>query len=98
MEKADGTFYTWSLRVLYDGKEYPVTTTDQKGRAVPGLYKTASAKQVDANTFEWTKVGPSIRTVRLVLISEDGRTMTCTDKRETPDGKVLSLRYVYTKQ
>jgi hypothetical protein len=49
---ADGTVYTWSLEARYDGNEYPVTTIDQNGVRVEGLYKTASVKQIDANTFE----------------------------------------------
>lgn len=91
-ERKDGTRTNLDYTVKYDGKPAPVTGTLG--------FDTIAVKQVDANTFtsEATKTGGKYGTKSRTVISNDGKTMTMTQKGTDAEGKPLSFTNVYDKQ
>jgi hypothetical protein len=70
---ADGKETTVQTTYQFDGKDYPVTGTAD--------YDSLSAKQIDANTAEFTlkKGAKTVGTTRRT-VSKDGKTLTATNK------------------
>jgi hypothetical protein len=70
---ADGKEITVQTTYQFDGKDYPVTGTAD--------YGSLSAKQIDANTAEFTlkKGGKTVGTTRRT-VSKDGKTLTATNE------------------
>jgi len=70
---ADGKETTVQTTYQFDGKDYPVAGYAE--------YDSLSAKQIDANTAEFTlkKGGKIVGTTRRT-VSKDGKTLTATNK------------------
>jgi hypothetical protein len=90
-QRKDGTAINSSYSAKYDGKEYPVTDAP---------WDTISIKQVDANTLttETKKTGGKYHTIGRTVISNDGKTMTVTNKGTDAEGKPVTNKIVYEKQ
>jgi len=90
-ERTDGTAINGANTVEYDGKDYPATGA---------TWDTVSMRQVDANTFTATstKKGGKYNVTSRTVISEDGHTMTTTNKGVNNDGKPVESTVVYDKQ
>jgi hypothetical protein len=69
--------------VKYDGNEYPT-----------------SFRVLDAYTMEWTdRTSGKLTGTGTVALSQDGKTMTDTNRAFNPEGKQISIRVlVYEKQ
>jgi len=90
----DGTAYSYSFTVNYDGKDYPIT-----GTGMPGGADTIAIKRVGTNKAEATlkKGGKEIGKSE-AEVSKDGLVSTVKSKGKTPDGKDYSTDSVYDKQ
>jgi hypothetical protein len=90
----DGTPYSYSFTVNYDGKDYPIT-----GTGMPGGADTIAIKRVGTNKAEATlkKGGKEIGKSE-AEVSKDGLVSTVKSKGKTPDGKDYSTDSVYDKQ
>jgi hypothetical protein len=91
---ADGTSFSYSFTVNYDGKDNPIT-----GTGAPGSADTIAIKRVSANKVEATlkKGGKEIGTSQ-AEVSKDGTVSTVKSKGKAPDGKAYSIVAVYEKQ
>jgi hypothetical protein len=90
-ERADGTPINASYAVKYDGVESSVTGAP---------YDTIAIKQVDANTFTVILKNSTnkYRATGRTVISDDGKTLTTTNKGTDADGKPFTNVMVYDKQ
>jgi hypothetical protein len=90
----DGTAYSYTFTVTYDGKDYPIT-----GTGMPGGADTIAIKRVGTNKAEATlkKGGKEIGKSQ-AEVSKDGLVSTVKSKGKTPDGKDFSTDSVYDKQ
>jgi hypothetical protein len=92
--RADGTAFSYSFTVSYDGKDSPIT-----GTGAPSDANSIAIKRVGSNKAEATlkkdgkEVGKSVAEV-----SKDGTVSTVKSKGKTPDGKDYSTDSVYDKQ
>lgn len=77
--------------IVYDGKDYPVTGSDD--------YDSVASKRVDDFTGETTRKqgGKVVQTVTRV-VSKDGKTLTQTTKGVDAEGKTVDIVAVYDKQ
>jgi hypothetical protein len=92
--RADGTSFSYSFTVNYDGKDYPIT-----GTGAPGGADTIAIKLVGTHKGEATlKKGGKEVGKSEAEVSKDGMTTTVKSKGTTPDGKPYSTNSVYNKQ
>jgi hypothetical protein len=92
--RADGTPFSYSFTVNYDGKDYPVTGTGMPGGADTIAINLAGTHKAEATLKKGGKeIGKSEAEV-----SKDGKTTTVKSKGATPDGKAYSIDSVYDKQ
>jgi hypothetical protein len=91
---ADGTPFSYSFTVNYDGKDYPIT-----GTGMPGGADTIAIKRIGTNKAEATlkRSGKEIGKSQ-AEVSKDGTVSTVKSKGKTPDGKDYSTDSVYDKQ
>jgi hypothetical protein len=91
---ADGTSFSYSFTVNYDGKDYPITGTGMTGGA-----DTIAIKRVGTHKAEATlkKGGNEIGKAE-AEVSEDGKVSTVKSKGKTADGKEYHTESVYDKQ
>lgn len=89
--RQDGTQIHYTVTVIYDGKDYPVSGTGS-------VFDTIAITQIDANHFpSVTKKGKYFMR-GMAVISRDGKTMTITNKGTGADGKKTSFKVVWDKQ
>lgn len=89
---ADGSAHTESFTVKYDGKDTPFTG-DAYGA------DTLAVKLVDANHIDATeKKGGKLLYTTKVVVSNDGKVMTITNKGKTESGQPINAVLVYDKQ
>lgn len=92
--RADGTSYSYSFTVNYDGKDYPIT-----GAGSPGSADAIAIKRISSNKVQATlKRGGKESGKSEAEVSKDGMVTTVTSKGQTPDGKPYSTMSVYEKQ
>jgi hypothetical protein len=92
--RADGTPFSYSFTVNYDGKDYPIT-----GTGAPGGADTIAIKRVGTRKAEATlKKGGKEVGKSEAEVSKDGTVSTVKSKGKTPDGKEYSTDSVYDKQ
>ena len=92
--RADGTPFSYSFTVNYDGKDYPIT-----GTGAPGGADTIAIKRVGTHKAEATlKRGGKEVGKSEAEVSKDGTVSTVKSKGKTPDGKEYSTDSVYDKQ
>jgi len=92
--RADGTPFSYSFTVNYDGKDYPIT-----GTGAPGSADTIAIKRVGTRKAEATlKKGGKEVGKSEAEVSKDGTVSTVKSKGKTPDGKEYSTDSVYDKQ
>jgi len=91
---ADGTPFSYSFTVKYDGKDYPVT-----GTGMPAGADTITIKLVGTNKAEATqkKGGKEVAKAE-AEVSKDGKVSTVKIKGKTVDGKDFHSETVYDKQ
>ena len=88
---ADGKEMSTSVTYMTDGKDYPVAD-------VPD-YDSISAKQVDANTAEFTfKKGGKVIGTGNRMVSKDGKTLTSVQKGTNVKGEKYDNTFVLDKQ
>jgi hypothetical protein len=89
---ADGSTHQESFTVKYDGKDTPFTG-DAYGA------DTLAVKLVDANHIDATeKKGGKMLYTTKVVVSDDGRVMTITNKGKTESGQPINAVLVYDKK
>jgi hypothetical protein len=92
--RADGTPFSYSFTVNYDGKDYPIT-----GSGAPGGADTIAIKLVGARKAEATlKRGGKEIGKSEAEVSSDGTVSHVKSNGKTPDGKEYSTDSVYDKQ
>ena len=91
---ADGTPFSYSFTVKYDGKDYPVT-----GTGMPAGADSIAIKLVGTNKAEATqkKGGKEVAKAE-AEVSKDGKVSTVKIKGKTVDGKDFHSETVYDKQ
>ena len=89
---ADGSTHTESFTVKYDGKDTPF-----EGDAYGA--DTVAVKLVDAHHIDATeKKGGKLLYKTKVVVSDDGKVMTITNKGKTKSGQPINAVLVYDKQ
>ena len=84
---ATGTQYT----AQYDGKDYPITGSQNAD--------TVALKRIDARTIERTdKKGEKVVATSSRVVSEDGKTMTVTTTGTNAQGQAMNNVTVWDKQ
>lgn len=91
---ADGTSFSYSFTVTYDGKDYPVI-----GTGMPGGADTIAIKRVGTNKAEATlkKGGKEVGKAE-AEVSKDGKVSTVKLEGKTANGKEYHSEAVYDKQ
>jgi hypothetical protein len=88
---AAGTATKTEYTAQYDGKDYPMTGSQNAD--------TVSLKRIDARTMERTdKKGDKVVLTSTRVISEDGKTMTVTTKGTNAQGQAVDNVTVWEKQ
>ncbi|HSX81871.1 MAG TPA: hypothetical protein VLQ80_25305 [Candidatus Saccharimonadia bacterium] len=88
---AAGTATKTEYTAQYDGKDYPMTGSQNAD--------TVSFKRIDARTMERTdKKGEKVVTTSTRVVSEDGKTMTVTTKGTNAQGQAVDNVTVWEKQ
>jgi hypothetical protein len=91
---ADGTAFSYSFAVKYDGKDNPIT-----GTGAPGSADTIAIKRVSDYKVQATlKRGGKESGTSEAEVSKDGMVATVKSKGKAPDGKAYSIVAVYEKQ
>ena len=90
-ERKDGSQIHYTVTVIYDGKDYPVS-------GVGSVFDTIAVTQTDANTFPSVTKKGKYRMKGMTVISKDGKTMTITNQGTDADGKETSFKVVWDKQ
>jgi len=91
---ADGTPFSYSFTVKYDGKDYPVT-----GTGMPAGADSIAIKLIGTNKAEaiQKKGGKEVAKAE-AEVSKDGKVSTVRVKGKTVDGKDFHSESVYDKQ
>jgi hypothetical protein len=91
---ADGTAFSYSFTVSYDGKDYPIT-----GTGAPAGADTIAMKRSGTNKAEATekKGGKEVAKAE-AEVSKDGKVATVKIKGKTVDGKDFHSEAIYDKQ
>jgi hypothetical protein len=88
---AAGTATMTEYTAQYDGKDYPITGSQNAD--------TVSLKRIDARTLERTdKKGDKVVATSTRVVSEDGKTMTVTTKGTNAQGQAVNNVTVWEKQ
>ena len=88
---AAGTATKTEYTAQYDGKDYPMTGSQNADMV--------ALKRVDARTLERTdKKGEKVVTTSTRVVSEDGKTMTVTTKGTNAQGQAVNNVTVWDKQ
>ena len=87
---ADGKKSTVMYTADYDGKDYPMTGSANADTVALKFGGGNSVQRVD-------KKGGKIVTTWVRSISQDGRTMTATQKSAGPDGKPVENTWIFDK-
>ena len=88
---AAGTPTKTEYTANYDGKDYPITGSQNAD--------TVSLKRIDARTMERTdKKGDKVVATSTRVVSEDGKTMTVTTKGTNAQGQAVDNVTVWEKQ
>jgi hypothetical protein len=88
---AAGTATLTEYTAQYDGKDYPITGSQNAD--------TVSLKRIDARTLERTdKKGDKVVGTSTRVVSEDGKTMTVTTKGTNAQGQAVNNVTVWEKQ
>jgi hypothetical protein len=88
---AAGTATKTEYTAQYDGKDYPMTGSQNAD--------TVSLKRIDARTMERTdKKGDKVVLTSTRVVSEDGKTMTVTTKGTNAQGQAVNNVTVWEKQ
>ncbi len=88
---ADGTRGTTQYTANFDGKDYPLTGSQNAD--------TVSLKRIDARTTERTdKKGGKVVLTFPRVVSQDGKTMTVTIKGTNAQGQAVNNVEVFEKQ
>jgi hypothetical protein len=88
---AAGTATMTQYTAQYDGKDYPMTGSQNAD--------TVSLKRIDARTLERTdKKGDKVVATSTRVVSEDGKTMTVTTKGTNAQGQAVNNVTVWEKQ
>jgi hypothetical protein len=89
--RKDGTPINYTVTVIYDGKDYPVSGNGS-------VFDTIAITQIDANTFPSVTKKGKYHMNGMTVVSKDGKTMTITNKGTDADGKPTSFSVVWNKQ
>ena len=88
---AAGTATMTQYTAQYDGKDYPMTGSQNAD--------TVSLKRIDARTMERTdKKGEKVVATSTRVVSEDGKTMTVTTTGTNAQGQAMNNVTVWEKQ
>ena len=88
---ADGTRTTTQYTANFDGKDYPLTGSQNADKV--------SLKRIDARTTERTdKKGDTVVLTFTRVVSQDGKTMTVTVKGTNAQGQAVDNVAVWEKQ
>jgi hypothetical protein len=88
---AAGTATMTQYTANFDGKDYPITGSQN--------VDTVSLKRIDARTTERTdKKGDKVVLTRTRVVSQDGKTMTVTEKGTNAQGQAVDNVVVFEKQ
>ena len=86
-----GTPTTTQYTANFDGKDYPMTGSQN--------IDTVSLKRIDARTTERTdKKGDTVVRTLTRVVSQDGKTMTVTEKGTNAQGQAMDNVAVFEKQ
>ncbi|MGD1074007.1 MAG: hypothetical protein ABSB15_28180 [Bryobacteraceae bacterium] len=90
-KRKDGTQINYTVTVIYDGKDYPVSGTGS-------VFDTIAITRKDDNTFPSVTKKGKYHMKGLTTISKDGKTMTIANKGTDAQGKKTSFTVVWDKQ
>lgn len=90
-QRRDGTVIDYTVTVIYDGKDYPVSGTGS-------VFDTIAITQTDANTFPSVTKKGLYHMKGLTEISKDGKTMTISNEGTDAQGKPQTFKVVWDKQ
>jgi hypothetical protein len=90
-KRKDGTQINYTVTVIYDGKDYPVSGTGS-------VFDTIAITRKDDNTFPSVTKKGKYHMKGLTTISKDGKTMTIANKGTDAQGKQTSFTVVWDKQ
>jgi hypothetical protein len=88
--RKDGTPINYSVTVLYDGKDYPVS-------GIGSVFNTISVTEIDADHFPSVTKKGDYHMNGMTVISKDGKTMTISNKGTGADGKPTTFSVVWDK-
>jgi hypothetical protein len=89
--RKDGTPINYTVTVIYDGKDYPVSGSGS-------VFDTIAITQIDANKFPSVTKKGKYHMNGMTVVSKDGKTMTITNKGTDADGKPTTFSVVWDKQ
>jgi hypothetical protein len=89
--RKDGSPIDYSVTVIYDGKDYPVT-------GVGSVFDTISVTRIDDDHFPSVTKKGKYHMDGMTVISNGGKTMTITNKGTDASGKETSFVVVWDKQ
>ena len=87
-KRKDGTQIHYTVTVIYDGKDYPVSGTGS-------VFDTIAITRKDDNTFPSVTKKGKYHMKGLTTISKDGKTMTIANKGTDAQGKKVPLDESY---
>ncbi len=90
-ERKDGTKIDYTVSVVYDGKDYPVS-------GYGSVFDTIAITATDANHFPSVTKKGKYQMKGLTVISPDGKTMTITNHGTEADGSPMDFVVVWSKQ
>jgi hypothetical protein len=90
-KRKDGTQINYTVTVIYDGKDYPVSGTGS-------VFDTIAITRKDDNTFPSVTKKGKYHMKGLTTIPKDGKTMTIANKGTDAQGKKTSFTVVWDKQ
>ena len=88
--RKDGSKIDYSVTVLYDGKDYPVS-------GVGSVFDTIAVTAIDADHFPSVTKKGKYHMQGMTVISNHGKTMTITNKGTDANGKPTSFAVVWDK-
>ena len=89
--RQDGTPINYSVTVMFDGKDYPVS-------GVGSVFDTIAIKKIDDNTQSSVTKKGKYHMEGMTVISNGGKTMTISNKGTGADGKETNFSVVWEKQ
>ena len=90
-QRKDGTVIDYTVTVIYDGKDYPVSGTGS-------VFDTIAITRIDDNTFPSVTKKGLYRMKGLTEISKDGKTMTISNEGTDAQGKPQTFKVFWDKQ